>query len=79
MADAKRAITIVLNGLTGPVTVNGRTYNSVMPPMSQLNDDEIAQILTYVRNSWGNTDEVVTAAQVAQIRAATARPAGAAH
>ncbi len=79
MADVKRAITIALNGLTGPVTVNGKTYNSVMPPMSQLNDDEIANILTYVRNSWGNTDEVVTAAQVAQIRAATARPAGAAH
>ncbi len=79
MADAKRAMTIALNGLTGPVTVSGKTYNSVMPPMSQLNDDEIANILTYVRNSWGNTDEVVTAAQVAQIRAATVRPAGAAH
>ena len=61
------------------MTVNGKTYNSVMPPMSQLNDDEIANILTYVRNSWGNTGDVVTAAQVAQIRAATVRPAGAAH
>ena len=38
----------------GPVTVNGKTYNSVMPPMSQLNDDEIANILTYVTHSWGN-------------------------
>jgi nitrite reductase (NO-forming) len=79
MTDVKRAMTIALNGLTGPVTVNGKTYNSVMPPMSQLNDDEIANILTYVRNSWGNTGDVVTAAQVAQIRAATVRPAGAAH
>ena len=35
-------------------TVNGKTFNSVMPPMSQLTDDEIANILTYVRNSWGN-------------------------
>src|SRR5688572_29743020 len=42
LADKSRAIGIVMNGLTGPVTVNGATYNSVMPPMSQLNDDEIA-------------------------------------
>ena len=44
-ADPKRAIDIVLHGLTGKVTVNGKEYNSVMPPMSQLNDDEIANIL----------------------------------
>src|SRR6185369_9042703 len=36
----QRAVEIALNGLTGPITVNGVTYNSVMPPMSQLNDDE---------------------------------------
>jgi nitrite reductase (NO-forming) len=79
MADLKRAIGIVLNGLTGPVTVNGKTFNSVMPPMSQLNDDEIANILTYVRNAWGNQDAQVSAAEVAEIRQTTKRPAGAAH
>ncbi|MBS0376816.1 MAG: nitrite reductase, copper-containing [Proteobacteria bacterium] len=79
MADLKRAIGIVLNGLTGPVTVNGKTYNSVMPPMSQLNDDEVANILTYVRNAWGNEDATVSAAEVAEIRKTTKRPAGAAH
>ena len=52
-SDARHRV--VLNGLTGPVTVNGKQYNSVMPPMSQLNDDEVANILTYVLNSWGNT------------------------
>ena len=40
--------------------MNGQPYNSVMPPMSQLRDDEIANILTYVRNSWGNKGDVVT-------------------
>ena len=60
VADRKRAIGIALNGLTGPVTVNGATYNSVMPPMSQLNDDEIANILTFALNSWGNNGGVVT-------------------
>jgi nitrite reductase (NO-forming) len=79
MADKQRAIGIVVNGLNGKVTVNGKTYDSVMPPMSQLTDDEIANILTYVRNSWGNKGDAVSAAEVAQIRKTTARPAGAAH
>jgi nitrite reductase (NO-forming) len=79
MADLKRAIGIVLNGLTGPVTVNGKAFNSVMPPMSQLNDDEVANILTYVRNAWGNQDAQVSATEVAEIRQTTKRPAGAAH
>jgi len=77
--DPKRAMHIVLNGLTGAVTVNGKTYNSVMPPMSQLNDDELANILTYVTNSWGNKPYRYSAQEVAAIRKATARPPGAAH
>jgi nitrite reductase (NO-forming) len=78
-SNPSRAIEIVLNGLTGPVTVNGKQYDSVMPPMSQLNDDEVANILTYVLNSWGNEGPAITAAQVAQVRAKTKRPEGAAH
>lgn len=72
-------IEIVLNGLTGPVSVNGVDYNSVMPPMSQLNDDEIADILTFVLNSWENQGDVVNAKDVADVRANTERPEGAAH
>ncbi len=79
MADKERSIGIVLNGLTGPVTVNGQDYNSVMPPMSQLNDDEVAYILSYVRNSWGNEGDPVTPEEAARVRATTERPAGAAH
>ena len=79
MADKERAIAIVLNGLTGKVTVNAKEYNSVMPPMSQLNDDEVANILTYTMNSWGNSGPVVTAGEVAKVRATTKRPEGAAH
>jgi nitrite reductase (NO-forming) len=77
--DHKRAIGIALNGLTGKVTVNGKTFNSVMPPMSQLNDDEIANILTYVLNSWDNGGGVVTKEEVQALRASTKRPEGAAH
>jgi nitrite reductase (NO-forming) len=78
-ADPRRAIAVVLNGLSGPVKVNGVSYDSVMPPMSQLNDDEAANILTYVLNSWGNSGPAVTAADVRKIRATTKRTEGAAH
>jgi nitrite reductase (NO-forming) len=78
-ADHKRAIAIALNGLNGKVTVNGKTFDSVMPPMSQLNDDEIANILTYVLNSWDNGGGVVTKEEVQAVRAGTKRPEGAAH
>ena len=78
-ADPTRAMGIVLNGLSGEVTVNGKTFNSVMPPMSNLNDDEIANILTFVYGSWGNKGHVISADQVAAVRAGTPRPAGAAE
>ena len=79
MQDKRRAIEIVLKGLTGPVTVNKQTYNSVMPPMSQLRDDEVANILTFVRNSWGNQGEPVTPAEVTAIRSRIQLPPGAAR
>jgi nitrite reductase (NO-forming) len=79
MADKRRSIEAVLNGLEGPIGVNGKDYNSVMPPMSQLSDDEVANILTFVRNSFGNQGEAVTAQEVKTVRQTTDRPAGAAH
>jgi nitrite reductase (NO-forming) len=50
------------------VTVNGKDYDSVMPPMSQLTDDEVANIATYVLNSWGNPGGRVTKDEAAAIR-----------
>jgi nitrite reductase (NO-forming) len=60
---------VVLAGLSGKVTVNGREYDSVMPPMNQLTDDEVANISTYVLNSWGNPGGRVTKAEAAAARA----------
>ncbi|MBX7147660.1 nitrite reductase, copper-containing [bacterium] len=77
-ADKARTMGIVINGKSGPVTVNGKDFNSVMPPMSQLNDDEIANILTYVYNSWGNSGGQITPADVKAVRDQTTRPPGAA-
>lgn len=75
-----RMIRIVLNGLQGPISVNGTEYNGVMPGLgAQLNDEQIASILTYVRTNeaWGNSSDKVTPEQVAAIRASTASRGGA--
>jgi len=53
MADTERAILAIVNGLQGPIVVSGKKFNSVMPAV-KLTNDEIANVLTYARNSWGN-------------------------
>ncbi len=68
-ADKHRAIDTVVHGRTGPLVVNGVTFNSVMPPMSQLSDADIANALTYAMNAWGNAFGVVSEAEVAAVRA----------
>jgi nitrite reductase (NO-forming) len=78
-ADPKRPVEILLHGLSGKVTVNGKEYDSVMPPMTQLNDDEIANILTFVLNSWGNPGGRITVEDVAKARAQPAPAAAPAH
>ncbi len=60
MGDRKRAILQVLNGATGEMVVNGVTYNGVMPPMGlSLSDEQIADVLNYVMNNWGNTNKIM--------------------
>lgn len=66
-ADERRAIDIVLRGLTGEITVNGKKYNSAMPAQV-LNDDEIASVLTFVYNSWGNKGVEITPQMVREER-----------
>lgn len=63
-------IKIVLNGMTGAVTINGDDFHNVMAPHSDLTDQQIADVLTYVRNSFGNKASAVTVAQVKAVRAA---------
>jgi hypothetical protein len=65
-------VKILLHGLQGPIQVKGDTYNGAMPPWKQLKDDQIAMILTYIRNEWGNSAPPITAEQVAKIREETA-------
>ncbi|MEO6097040.1 MAG: copper-containing nitrite reductase [Fibrobacteria bacterium] len=63
MSDKNRAIDILLQGKTGSMTVNGKIFDGVMPQLN-LDDASIASVLTYVRNSFGNTGDAVTLEQV---------------
>ena len=65
-ADPKSMIATIVNGRSGPLTVNGKTYNGKMPTWSgQLSNADIAAVATYVRSSWGNNASGVTEQQVA--------------
>lgn len=66
-ADVNRAIEIVLKGKTGEITVNGKKYNSVMTAQT-LTDEEVAYVLTFVYNEWGNSKKEVTPEMVKAVR-----------
>lgn len=65
--DTTRAISAVIHGLLGPITVNGVEYNSIMPSV-ELSDEEVANVLTFVYSQWGNSGEVVTPEEVRAVR-----------
>ncbi len=69
LGDKPTLVKIVLNGMQG-VEVEGDDYHGVMAPHADLTDQQIADVLTYIRNSFGNKAKAVTAAEVKAIRAA---------
>ena len=74
LGDPERMIKLTLKGLVGPIEVAGKKYPGQVPMTpfeSLLNDQEIADVLTYVRNSFGNKADPVSAADVKEVRAAT--------
>jgi len=67
----EKVIEAVVYGLKGPITVNGKKYNGVMNPLpTNFKDEDIAAVITYVYNSWGNPGTVVTVADVQKVKAA---------
>ncbi len=66
--DASIAVRNIVNGMQGPVTVKGVTYNSMMPPVAGLSDKDIADVVNYVNNTWGNNGPTVTEAEVTAIK-----------
>jgi nitrite reductase (NO-forming) / hydroxylamine reductase len=73
LAEPHHGVDATVKGLQGELVVNGVTFNSVMPAMTRLTDQEIADALTYVLNSWGNAGGAIRVADVAATRAAAAR------
>jgi mono/diheme cytochrome c family protein len=81
LQDASTAARIVLDGLSGPISVNGRVVTppevlDVMPGFrsnTSLSDADVAAILTYTRNSWANRASAVSEAEVAEVRAVSSR------
>ncbi len=70
--DPAVPIRVVLHGLSGAITVEGGEFMNQMPPLgARLPDAKIAEILTYVRASWGNTGGPVTAEMVKEVRDGT--------
>ncbi len=67
--NKSKAIEAVVYGLSGKVIVNGKEFNGVMPAW-QLPDEDIANVLTYVYNSWGNDGSVITNDEVQKARKA---------
>jgi mono/diheme cytochrome c family protein len=66
--DPNVPISIVIAGLQGAITVEGKEYNGAMQPWGMLSDDDIANVLTYARSQWGNSAAPVTPQQVKAIR-----------
>lgn len=67
MADKKRSLQQVLYGANGEIKVNGKVYNSEMPAF-ELSDQEVSDVLNYIRNSWGNKGAAVVPEEVKSLR-----------
>lgn len=63
-------IKIVLHGFNEDVEINGKTYSNTMSAHDNLNDRQIADVLTYIRRSFGNKASAVKAMEVSKVRAA---------
>ena len=77
--DEDRLIKLTLNGLLGPMEIEGETYPGLVPMTpfgGMLDDEELAAVLTYVRNSFGNEASTITAEKIAQVRVASQAKVG---
>jgi nitrite reductase (NO-forming) len=71
-----RLIGVAVHGLSGPIRVNGKLAENIpliMPPHGYMKDDQLADVLTYVKNAWGNRSGSVSAQEIANYRLSTER------
>jgi nitrite reductase (NO-forming) len=74
-ANRERIIRGVLMGQSDAMVVNGKTYKNAMIPLGYLTDEKVANVLTYVRNSWGNSGDAVAVEEVSKFRKDVVAPA----
>ena len=67
LANKDAVICLIRYGQQGPIQVNGKRYNRPMPAQSQLSDLEIAELITYVYNQWGNETKLTPVGQVSPV------------
>ncbi|WP_039137216.1 c-type cytochrome [Flavihumibacter solisilvae] len=68
LGDKARLVKIIYNGLSGPIKVKGKEFNMEMTPLPHLSDQEAADVLNYVRNSWGNKGAEIKPAEIAKLK-----------
>jgi mono/diheme cytochrome c family protein len=66
--EPRELIAIMMKGLSGKIEVNGQVYKNFMPSHAQLTDEELADVLSYIRSSFGNNFEPVTPEMVKKVR-----------
>jgi mono/diheme cytochrome c family protein len=67
MADKKRSVIQIIKGVNGQIKVNGKNYSGEMSGFD-LTDQEVSDVLNYVRNSFGNKGDAITPAQVSLLK-----------
>jgi mono/diheme cytochrome c family protein len=68
IGNKERLVHLMLNGMEGPIEVNGENYNGIMPQHSFLKDNEIAEVLSYIRTHFGNTSNSISTEEVTKYR-----------
>lgn len=68
LGEKPKLINVILKGLQEPIEINGERYNNIMPANDFLSDQEISDVLTFVRNSFGNNASAISAAEVKAVR-----------
>jgi glucose/arabinose dehydrogenase len=69
LGDKERLIKVVLNGLSDPIEIKGEIYQNIMASHAFLTDQQIADVLSFIRNNWGNSASYITVDEVAETRA----------
>jgi mono/diheme cytochrome c family protein len=68
--DTKRLLNVILNGLNGPLTINEKSYNNIMPKHDFLKDEDVVELVNYIRTHFGNNASNINLEQVQAVRKA---------